>query len=227
MKLYTRMLIVALPLAGCTQFDMQGYDPKDYYAKHPIENRVETRTAEVATQFMPGHNRLTADAVSQVRGGLREFSPHAVESARIVLHPSQQYNSARRDHLTRLLRSMGYAPGLIAFDTSDALTRDGVDIVVDYASVVSPRCPDWRTSPVTTYSNTSQAGYGCATVTNLGLMVADPRDLEKGHGTTAQDTNRSSVVIQQYRSNQAIIESSSGGGSSSKSSSSSSSSPAP
>jgi hypothetical protein len=64
-----------------------------------------------------------------------------------------------------------------------------------------PNCPDWRMSPVTTYSNTKQANIGCATVTNLGLMLEDPRDLERGSsgGHVPADPQRSSDAIRIYR----------------------------
>lgn len=48
--------------------------------------------------------------------------------------------------------------------------------------LISPEhCPDWRTSPTTTFSNTMQSNNrGCSTVTNLGLMLEDPRDAVRG-----------------------------------------------
>ena len=77
-----------------------------------------------------------------------------------------------------------------------ATERDHVRIDVRYAVVVPPNCPDWRTSPVTTYSNTMLAGnFKCASVVNLGMMVADPHDLVKGTGDVAPDVVRDSDVI--------------------------------
>ena len=106
-------ILSAFLLSACSEMDMQGTDPKDYYAKHPIENRV-------------GPN----------------------------------------------------------------------------GELISPNCPDWKTSPVTTYSNTKQGNIGCATVTNLGLMLENPRDLERGAsgGVVRPDSSRNSLAIQNYRS---------------------------
>ena len=108
------VVISLLLLSACSSMDMQGIDPKDYYAENPIENKV-------------GPN-----------GEL--ISP--------------------------------------------------------------PNCPDWRTSPVTTFSNTKQANLGCASVTNLGLMLEEPRDLERGAsgGRIAPDANRSVDAVRNYRS---------------------------
>lgn len=190
-----------LAFSACSEFDMQGQDPKAYYAKHPIENKVETKQASVAANFEAGSDRLLASEVAHVRSSLREFSPLAVEDARILLHPSHINNASRREHLSKLLRSMGYEKSVITFVPASELGRNEVEFSIDYAAVVSPRCPDWRTSGITTYSNTSQAGYSCANVTNLGLQVADPRDLQKGTGNARPDSGRNSIVIDQYRKN--------------------------
>lgn len=187
-------------LSGCAAMDMQGHNPQEYYKKNPIQNKVEMRDATYQTQFERGENRLSPSAVAGLRGEMNGVSPLAVETASVALHPSQMRNPARKSHLKRLLRSMGYSPEVIMFEPSDALGRDEVEFNFDYASVVSPRCPDWRTSGVTTYSNTSQAGFGCAYTNNLGLMVADPRDLEQGRGRVSADPTRAAKAIQDYRS---------------------------
>ncbi|MDX2074348.1 MAG: CpaD family pilus assembly lipoprotein [Alphaproteobacteria bacterium] len=64
-----------------------------------------------------------------------------------------------------------------------------------------PNCPNWTASPFTTYDNAKQGNFGCATVTNLGLMLEDPRDLERGAsgGKITPDATRSSEAIQNYR----------------------------
>jgi type IV pilus biogenesis protein CpaD/CtpE len=68
--------------------------------------------------------------------------------------------------------------------------------------LISPEnCPDWTASPITTYGNGKQGNFGCATVTNLGLMLEDPRDLERGasNGAIHPDPQRSSDAIKNYR----------------------------
>lgn len=106
------VLLPLLLLSACASMDMQGNDPYNYYAEHPIENRV-------------GPN----------------------------------------------------------------------------GELISPDCPDWRTSPITTFSNTQQGNFGCATVTNLGLMLENPRDLEQGAsgGYLPPHPDRSADAITRYR----------------------------
>jgi pilus assembly protein CpaD len=190
----------ALSLAACASMDLQGHDPVEFYAKHPIENKVETKHVLHETHFAPGAARLSADEIDALKAGLRDVPPMAVDKIHVQTHPQQVNHQARREHLKKLLRSMGFAKVPVVFESSELLERDQIALDVAYAQVVSPRCPDWRTSPITTYSNTQQGGYGCASVTNLGLMVADPRDLERGSGRSAPDMDRNAKVLQDYRS---------------------------
>lgn len=52
--------------------------------------------------------------------------------------------------------------------------------VVDGRMAYVPGCPDWS-HDVGGDRETQSSNYGCATSTNLALMVADPADLLHGH----------------------------------------------
>ena len=58
-------------------------------------------------------------------------------------------------------------------------SADSVSIVVRRYVATLPGCPDW-TGALNSYSNTPSSNWGCATATNLGLMVAEPGDLVHG-----------------------------------------------
>lgn len=201
-------------LGGCSsEWDMYGKDPKDYYRDHPIKNKVERRNESRQVFFAPGSSRLSQSDIESLRGALRHVSPMAVESVQLQVHPSQQGHTARNEYIRKLLRSMGYKPSAVMIEPTDTVKRDEMRIDLSYASVVSPRCPDWRASPTTTYSNTQQGGWSCAYVNNMGQMIADPRDLERGSGASSPDARRNSEVLSGYHSNQGSGDSASGGSS--------------
>jgi len=82
-------------------------------------------------------------------------------------------------------------------------TNPPVNKVGPNGELISPAgCPDWTASPYSTYENGQQGNFGCATVTNLGLMLVDPRDLERGSsgGHIPPDMNRAGKAIERYRS---------------------------
>lgn len=208
-------MMAAVLISGCSSLDMQGHDPQEYYAKHPVENKVETRTAEHMAHFAPGESRLARDDIQALKAAMDDISPSAADTVEIELASSQAKNSARREHLSRLLRAMGYDGKTILFTPSETLARDDVRLKISYAAVVPPRCPDWRKSPVTNYSNTPHGGFGCAFHTNLGAMVADPRDLVESDSRPSPDAERNALVIQEYRSNVAPPAAADAGGASS------------
>lgn len=93
----------------------------------------------------------------------------------------------------------------LGFDSSATNYRDGTEVknsVGPNGELISPEgCPDWTASPLTTFSNAKQGNFGCATTTNLGLMLENPRDLERGasNGNITPDVQRSSDAIKNLR----------------------------
>lgn len=201
------VLLFAMPalLWGCTsQWDMQGKDPKEHYKVQPVKNRVETQTQMVTVHFPAGRNRLSADERDALKAGLSKVSPMAVESVQVMLSPKQMHNDERKAHINKMLRAMGYRKYTLMYEPSDTVAVNDANIAVSYAVVISPKCPDWRTSSVTTYSNTGKGGFGCSAATNLGAMVADPRDLEKGSDTVEPSAERNSLVLDSYRKGESV-----------------------
>jgi len=59
----------------------------------------------------------------------------------------------------------------------------GADVVVVNVGryiVSGPSCPDWTKPQADDFSNTPPSNFGCATLTNLARMVANPADLVRG-----------------------------------------------
>ena len=226
-------VLIALALSACNiplgaETDMQGTDPTEYYAAHPIEPKVMTRQLSQLVHFMPGEGVLSDDERDKLRDGLRMISPPAVDAILIRLAPDDKYNQARKDALAHMLSKMGYGKA-IRFEPSASVKRGTAWIDVAYLAVAVPDCPDWRMSPVTSHSNTTQGNFRCAEATNIGLMIADPHDLVRGTGDVTIDTERSSKGIQDYNSGKdfmpnTLTAGSSGAGAGSSGSSSGSSS---
>jgi len=194
MKKY--VTLAALLLSGCaSQWDMQGNDPKDYYAEHPVKNTVETRTASHTLHFVG--DRVSEDELDALRADLNAVTPSAAQKVKVSLNPLQLDNEARKQRLTKTLVGMGYARKTVSFVAQKGMGSNDAKLDITYSAVISPRCPDWRMSPVTTYSNTAH-NIGCATTANLGLMVADPQDLVRGQDDGAYDSQRTSTTMDQY-----------------------------
>ncbi|MFQ5617804.1 MAG: CpaD family pilus assembly lipoprotein [Rhodospirillales bacterium] len=96
------------------------------------------------------------------------------------------------------LRRLRVLPLRIEFGI-DAPVRGGVKVIVRRYVVTLPECPDWSGRPEITYNNTPSSNFGCATATNLGLMVADPGDIVAGRHPGLMDGEFTARSIERYR----------------------------
>lgn len=74
-----------------------------------------------------------------------------------------------------------------------------VRVVVERYVVTPPTCPDWRQPSWPNYENAPSSNMGCANVSALGLMVANPRDLIEGRELGVQDAGVAAAAIRRYR----------------------------
>jgi pilus assembly protein CpaD len=76
-----------------------------------------------------------------------------------------------------------------------------VRITVARSVAVPPQCPDWRKpSNDGDPGNTPSSNYGCATMRNLGMMIADPSELVAGRPTTPAQGAPLAAGVERYRS---------------------------
>jgi pilus assembly protein CpaD len=74
-----------------------------------------------------------------------------------------------------------------------------VAVVVGRYVVTPPHCPNWEKDPGYDFNNTESSNLGCATTTNLGLMVADPGDLVRSRRVGPADGTAQAKAIEKYR----------------------------
>lgn len=155
--------------------------------------------------------RLTAflDALDPDRRLAFRLSGHADDRA------SEAYNldlSARRARgVSQLIRERGLADDIAttafgerapSWPGHSEAARAGnrrVEVVVDGWTVELAGCPDWSRDPADTALNYPLSNLGCATLGNLGLMVADPGDLVRGRPLGPADATREAEAVVRYR----------------------------
>jgi pilus assembly protein CpaD len=79
-----------------------------------------------------------------------------------------------------------------------------VELVLERYLVTLPPCPDWSRQSGTDFANLPHSNFGCATQTNLGLMVAEPRDLVRGRGLAPADGVHQAEGIVRYRAGKVV-----------------------
>ncbi len=79
-----------------------------------------------------------------------------------------------------------------------------MELVLERYLVTLPPCPDWSRQSGTDFANLPHSNFGCATQTNLGLMVAEPRDLLHGRGLAPADGVHQAEGIVRYRTGKVV-----------------------
>lgn len=101
--------------------------------------------------------------------------------------------------------------------------QDTATVLLGRYVVTPPDCPDWRKPPTGDFANREASNFGCASATNLGLMLVDPGDLIRGRPMGPGDGDALARGVRKYREGEAkpaptitplVIQSGAGGGAS-------------
>jgi len=92
--------------------------------------------------------------------------------------------------------------GLIIEDEAPvtaSLPAGVVRVVVTRTKITLPDCPDWRRKSNPEPNVSTMSNFGCASVSNLAAMVADPNDLLEGQVYAGADGHTTSKAINVFR----------------------------
>ena len=214
--------LLSLVLGACAGGASPNFNPALGWSEVGSPKELEVRPAEYRheVQFATDSARIDPAERARLRQFLEAVQPGASDSIRIEGHAderaSNRYNlelSARRARAVQdLLRREGlrevalhpaaygeFAPEALGSGPEVWRENRRVEVVIDRHVVVLPPCPDWSVESGTDFSNAPHSNFGCATRTNLGLMIADPRDLERGRALGPADGVREADAIDRYR----------------------------
>lgn len=168
-------------------------------AQSPKTNRIETVRLWHDMQ-VPASGALSAGARAELDAFLARHDVGDGDDVTVIA-------AAGRDPgpLADYLRRQGFAARTAALPRagvpaeSAALPVGGVRLLVERYLVTPPNCPDWRKPGSEDYANGAMSNLGCANTANLGLMIADPRDLIQGRRPGDADGTASAAAVQRYR----------------------------
>jgi len=164
--------VILLGLAACAPVTT------DYTAAEAQKRlTVDDASRSISVFFVPGTARLARGQVARldhlVAAG--EIGPRD----RVSVSPAgRPWLAARR---TDVIASIMLRNGLTIQPVRlAAVPRDSAVIEIGRYLVTLPDCPDWSKPAAADFTNMNMSNFGCATVSNLGEMVADPADLVSG-----------------------------------------------
>lgn len=174
---------------------------EDWSAMPPVrEAKVDLARYAHAIRFLPDSARLEGLERDRLDDFLARLQAGPTDTVLIVGPGSNSMAGRRLETVSaylvhRALRPRTAGDGLGA----EAAGPDAVSVVVERYTVTLPACPDWSDRPGRTWNNTVSRNWGCATATNLGLMVAEPGDLATGRTPGPMDGTFATLAIQRYR----------------------------
>ncbi len=206
------VVLAALALAGCHIEEIQN-NPIDVVNSHTfdvanwqqrpgtIENQVEEITLVHTINFTQGDSELSGEEMGELLKFLQESGVH--DGARIEIDgPRDQggyhdpLTAARMSAIKAELTSIGLRSQVPARPiTSLAKPEEAIAVTVSRAMVILPDC----TTPQPEFALRPRAHFGCSNAAALGMMIADPLDLERGRAIDSADGEVASRSIQRYR----------------------------
>jgi pilus assembly protein CpaD len=165
----------------------------------PKANEVELSVTSHPVRFAPGAAAIGDDEARHLLAFLASVAAGYGDD--ITLASSGQKPSAQRlAAIQHILKRQGLSAVSVTADPSAG--EDAVTLTVSRYTVTVPRCPDWSTVEADGYTNTPPSNFGCATTVNLGLMVANPRDLDRGSPMGGADADYAARSVELYRTGQ-------------------------
>jgi pilus assembly protein CpaD len=212
--------ILGLSLAACAG----GVGPNDQLgwieAGSPKRLEVDQAVYRHSVYFETDRAELTGAQRDRLLAFLASVQPSERDVLRLEGHADERatdlYNlelaSERIQAVEGFLREHGYGgmevttaaygEAVPAVEGSGAAAwqrNRRAELILERYLVTLPACPDWSRQSGTDFANLPHSNHGCATASNLGLMVAEPRDLVRGRGLGPADGTHQAEAVVRYR----------------------------
>jgi pilus assembly protein CpaD len=189
MKNHLRLVVLSLTLglAACAA----------EYSKSeaPAQLRVDGADSRRELVFAVGSANLSPSELRKIDGWVLSGSILPADRVEIAAAGPRGLAQQRAGAISRELLRYGVVTQTLALDTVPA--NHAIVSIGRYA-VTLPDCPNWSQPPAADFTNAISSNYGCATATNLGLMVASPADLVSGRPLTGTNAPVAVNAVQRY-----------------------------
>lgn len=195
---YSTLLTVTL-LAGCAP-EIVEWTP----AESPKENKVE-RTVFYHTIQYPSQSKSFSEMEINALLRFLKTNAESPSAVSVVLEECDGHSQKRIKDIQRVLVKYGISYDMITVEPAEKAHKghkassSGVCLVLEKYLVIPPSCADFSQPIGEAIQAHAPSNYGCATVANLGMMVANPRDLIRGRSLGASDGTVIAAGVKRYR----------------------------
>ncbi|MBY0272809.1 MAG: CpaD family pilus assembly protein [Alphaproteobacteria bacterium] len=195
---YSPLLFIAM-LSGCAP-EIVDWTP----AESPKENKVE-RTISYHMIHYPSKNNSFPETEANSLIRFLKTNAENPSSVSIILEECDGHSKKRIKDIQRVLVKYGVSYDMITVEPAEkghksmSSCSSGVNLVLEKYLVIPPSCADFSQPIGDARQAHAPSNFGCATVANLGMMVANPRDLIKGRSLGASDGTVMAAGVDRYR----------------------------
>ena len=200
-------------LLGACHVDPNTQNPIELFTSHTVDHanwqqipaKVQTLVEPVtfvhATNFEPGETELNEAELDRLFAFLQTSGVH--QGARIEIDGPRAgggyfdpVTAARVSGIETELSSIGLRSQVPVRPTTSLLRpEDAIAVSVTRAVVILPDC----STPQPAFATRPSYSYSCSNTAALGMMVANPLDLERGRAEGPADGEPAARVIRLYR----------------------------
>ncbi len=158
---------------------------------------VDHVRVQYAAAFAPGSSEMQPAEAARLETFLDQAGALPGDRVFIAAPSGDPLASARTGRIATLLARHGLGAEPVA--PPDGVAPNHVLVLVDRYVAMAPACPDWSQTPWGMHDNTNSSNFGCATLSDLSLMVANPRDLVTGRTLGPADGEPAADAVMRYR----------------------------
>jgi len=186
-RLYPIVLPLMLGLAACVA----------EYSKSeaPDTLRVDGANSRRELAFGTGSASLAPGELRKLDGWVLGGNIRPADRVEVAAGGPPGLAEQRAGAISRELLRYGIVTQTLAID---GVPANRAIVSVGRYAVTLPTCPNWSQSQSYDFTNAFTSNYGCATATNLGLMVASPADLVSGRPLTGTAAQPAAGAVQRY-----------------------------
>jgi pilus assembly protein CpaD len=170
-------------------------------AEAPRQLRVDFQRLTHTAGFAPSSTQLAQSEQESLSAFLQAAQVTTDDPIYLEAVAGDRLGTSRIGALARDLTRQGYSVATLPA-TPDSVPPNTLLVVVERYVVTPPDCPNWTKSSSDDHENSQTSNFGCSTVTDLGLMVANPRDLVIARQLGPASAAQAGLAIQRYRSGQ-------------------------
>lgn len=181
------------------------YDPRfmEYEQRHPLTLQQQEHVLPLLVGA--NANGLTSGDRTALSGFMQSYQSQGEGSLRIRVPQGSMNASAAHNALGDIHDVVAAAGGNTSailverYQVDNPTAHAPIMAIFDRLEAVTNPCGTWndRTNP--SPDRTDYYNFGCASQSNLGAMLADPRDLVRPRGVGFPDAGRRAEVLARYR----------------------------